>query len=302
MTGRVALPLAAAGYSTVEDLPVFHCCLGGSALRLAVAPVRRSLPPCGHCGLAGELSEAREALHYGFVECGDVAWLARRWSVNLVALDGPEPLANAGLGVTECLSRELGDEAAVAVRWHGGAPEPPPEVDVVIAEYSPGWLEPGDLVRMLDFIESEARRSEPRVEVAAYLEKPVAEHLKPVVDRISGSNVPLHIFVVDYYGGKAAMDLHAWARARVHYAYLHAGPYSELDTRCPSCGVGLTVRLEYHLAALAVKEGACPKCGTPIPFRRVIATKTPARVLRLTRGGTVWYHLDSLPVRVDYSY
>ncbi len=302
MVAGVRVPLVSAGYSTVEDLPVFHCCPGGSALRAAVAPVRVSVGACGYCGLAGELAASRDALHYGFVECSDLAMLAARWSVNLVLLDGPEPLANAGAGAVECIASELGGSVALAARWHGLTREPPDSIDVVIAEYSPGWVDAEALVRLLGFLESEASLGEPRVEAVVYLEKPVVEHVRPLVERIEGSNVPLHIFVSDYYGGKAAMDLLAWARSRVRYAYLHAGPYSELDTRCPSCGAGLTVRLEYHLAALAVEGGSCPKCGTPIPLRRVVAKKTPVRVLRLTRGGTVWYRLDSLPVRVDYSY
>jgi pyruvate formate lyase activating enzyme len=54
--------------------------------------------------------------------------------------------------------------------------------------------------------------------------------------------------------------------AGVHYVYagnvpMHPGE----NTYCPSCGQELIRRVGFRIADNRIKDGKCPKCGTPIP-------------------------------------
>lgn len=301
------IPLAGIGYSTVEAIPFYHFMLGSDAMRVLVPPLRVRAPfSCDFCDV-GELDSEADNVVWGSASCSDVTSLARRWGASLVLFDGVEPLGNIGFDVFSRIASVLQKRGiATATRWQGSTPPPPSRglpVDALLVDYVPeSYIDSTAAYRVLKFLEEyDPWRSRIHVEVAVYIEKPRLQALTPLLQHVNGKEIPLHVYVYESYGGGAVVSLYKEIRKRVPYVYLHADPYSELDTECPKCSTVVAVRTEGVLHTLAVKDGRCPKCGHRLLLRKVVSVKTPRRLLRETRGETVWYPLEGLPVRLDFS-
>ena len=301
MAGRAcSIPVVLVGYSTVEAVPVYHCCAGGVSLRVILPP--RLEPPfsCrGFCGGLEEWVERAPVMQSVEVECASLLRLASRWGASLLVLEGVEPLAWEG--AASLLREARGRGLAAGARFHGSpSVEPPVDVDVMIVDYIPeGYEDPRVNLRLLEYMEEAARGARPEwVEVNVYQEKPSYASLLPVVERLKHSNVPLHVHIKEHLGGGPVVDLYKKLKARIRYVYVHAGPYSEEDTLCPTCGATIAAREGGVLLSSELKDGACPVCGTPIPFRRQVARRTPPMVVRETGGSTIWYRPEALPLRV----
>ncbi|GAB6147915.1 hypothetical protein [Stetteria hydrogenophila] len=305
--GDCRIPVAGVGYSTVEAVPFYHFLLGGDALRLLVPPIRLRAPfECDFCSV-GELNTSPGNILWGWAGCGDVVRLAKRWGVSMVFLDGVEPIVNVGAeAVGELFSELRSAGVATGIRWQGLGGRPGPEwgpVDAILVDYAPGmYSDPRAPYDILEFIDSyNPWEGGLHVEVAAYEEKPDLQLLAPLVHRVEGKEVPIHVFIDDPEGGGPVLDLYKKLKKRTPYVYMHADPYSELDTQCPNCSVVVAVRTEGVLHTVAARDGKCPKCGYRLLLRRVVSEKTPRRVVAETRGETVWYPLQSLPIRISFS-
>jgi hypothetical protein len=301
------LPVAGIGYSTVEAVPFYHFLSGADALRILVPPVSTKAPfECDYCDV-GELSLEAENVVWGWITCQDIVKLARRWSVSMVFFDGVEPVANVDGEVFREAAAELKRAGiSVGLRWQGSRPGPISEegiIDSVLADYVPGaYLDSSASYRVLKLLEThDPWKSNLHLEVAVHIEKPLMQALTPLVQHVNSKEVPIHVYIYEPYGGGAVVDLYKKLKEKTPYLYIHADPYSELDTYCPKCSSVIAVRTEGVLHTLAAKDGRCPKCGHPLLLRRVANEKTPRRILRETRGETVWYPLESLPVKVDFS-
>ncbi len=302
------IPVAGIGYSTVEAIPFYHYLSGGDALRLLIPPIKSKAPfECDFCEI-GELNMEADNIVWGWITCNDIVRLARRWSVSMVFFDGVEPIINISYkAFSELVTQLKKTGISIGLRWQGlnGYLEKNNDglLDSVLIDYVPGaYLDSAASYRILKFLEAyNPWKDYVHLEVAVYMEKPVLQVLTPLLQHVNGKDVPLHVFVYESYGGGTVVDLYKRLKEKMPYVYIHADPYSELDTQCPKCSSVVAVRTEGVLHTLAAKDGKCPKCGHLLLLRKVANEKTPRRVLRETRGETVWYPLESLPVKVDFS-
>ena len=61
-------------------------------------------------------------------------------------------------------------------------------------------------------------------------------------------------------------------RARLHLSYVYPGNIHSgkpVTTSCLSCGNTLITRLGYYVSKPGIHDGACSKCGSPVPFHGI---------------------------------
>ncbi|MEB2836489.1 MAG: hypothetical protein GSR80_001654 [Desulfurococcales archaeon] len=285
-----SMGVASLGYSTVEDIPLFHVAPGGSALRV-VLPAQARLPgglSCpGWCGILGELTRAAGSEEAVQVPVGDIVSLARRWRVDVVSIEGVEPALDDQLG--ELASKARSSGLTVAVRTQGLAPPDSliDSADVIIFDYITLIDDPAYKVSATTSLEGLAS-SGLLAEVNVYIDEPLVETLTPVLHSLSRNTV-LHLHIGNPRGGGAARQLYDIARKRVPYTYLHAPPYDRLETYCHECGALVAVREASRLVALKAPGGRCWRCGAKLPLRGPLYEATRATILRRSGGGTVWH-------------
>ncbi len=56
------------------------------------------------------------------------------------------------------------------------------------------------------------------------------------------------------------------ARKSLRFVYVGNVGYEEADTMCPSCGAVVVHRAGYSVSVTGLKDGACAKCGNPVPI------------------------------------
>ncbi len=273
------MKLVAVGYSTVEAVPLFHVSPGGSALRLVVAGADDLGVDCGWveiCSLArASMGEGVEASPYS------VAGYASRWRIDVIMLDGVEPLARVEPGEVKVLARA----ALVGARSQDPLEIDPSLVSFILVDHIDplgGRIPTHRLVMGIDRL----KQSGVHIEVATYLDEPRYEEIIPLVEAIGNS--PLHIYIRDPRRGLASFIDRV--TRRVPYAYIHAGPHSRLDTRCPNCGAVLATRSEGVLRSTILKGPSCPRCGAPVPVLGRVYESTPSRLYMVSRGDTEWLH------------
>ncbi len=286
----LSIGVVSLGYSTVEDIPLFHVAPGGSALRVVLpanARLPRGLACPGWCGILEELTRAAGSEEAIQVPVGDIVSLARRWRVDVLSIEGIEPVLEAKVG--ELVSRARSSGLIVAVRTQGLAPpdDLASSVDVIVFDYITLIEDPAYKVSAATSLERLVS-SGLLVEVNVYIDEPLVEALTPALHGLSG-NAILHLHIGNPRGGGAARQLYDIARKRIPYTYLHAPPYDRLETYCHECGALVAVREASRLVALKAPDGRCWRCGARLPLRGPLYEATRATILRRSGGGTAWH-------------
>ncbi|MEB3816932.1 MAG: hypothetical protein LRS46_03215 [Desulfurococcales archaeon] len=274
----------------MEDIPLFHLAPGGSAMRvLTPASLEPPLRCPESCGVLYELTTSYGSEFPVSVPCRDLLSLASKWRVDVLSIEGIEPL---GLeGVEELISKAREAGFLVAVRSQGLYLDSSLKsgVDAVVFDYVGTLTEnPFYKVKALSSLDSLLMASL-SLEVVAYMREPVVEAIVPLVERMK-ENAALHIFIEDPKGGGPAREVYETALKKHSYTYLHSPPYDRLDTYCPKCGALIAVREDSKLVALKTREGRCWRCGHPLPFRGPLYERTKPTILRRTGGGGVRWH------------
>ena len=290
------LRLAALGLSTVESIPFFHLAPGGSAARLLMVGSDRPLYRCEGFDVC-LFGRAPSEFELYEVPLERVLSRARAWGVDVLLLDGLEPLGALEPGELEALAasaRRLG--MIVAARTMGVAGvDYIGLLDAVVVDYMPDYWY--DVATSADAIKAVKAALEAGVwlEASAYLEYPEYPGVHPLILALRGSRVPLHLHVKHHMGGGRLNRLAEEARRDLEFVYVHNDLYPSLDTLCPSCTAPVAARDEGFLRVLELGEGGrCWKCGYPLPFRHVRKKKTPESLLYTLGGVVAWYPVDRL--------
>ena len=283
-----ALRLVGAGLAPVESIPLFHYAAGGRALRLVVASAGSHELECEGFEVCDMLDASLSAGTIVPVE--RIAWRSSMWGVDVVLLEGFEPhLSVDARGLREAISGPLG------LRTLGLEAAPYGLYDFIVFDLL--LLDesfPRESLRSLET----ALGSPAWVEVVAHI--PGAGSLDPVLEAadIMGSRreTPLHVVIRDPGGGAGIRVLYERLSRMLDYVYIHAGPYSRLDTLCPSCHSPVVTRWGGLLESLAPSAPRCPSCGKAIPLR--LPRNSRARLgdlgARRRRGVSVWFNAVEL--------
>jgi len=292
------LELAALGLSTVESIPVFHYAPGGLAARPLIVGVDRPLYECESFSVC-LFGRGPVELETYRVPVDRVMARARAWGVDVVFLDGLEPLASLGREGVEAVvdaARKAG--MAVGARTMGYRLDPGllELLDFLVIDYMPDyWYDEAMSVDAIKALK-EARDRKLWVEVSAYLREPKNDYkIHPLVLALRGTRYPLHVHVEDHGGGMPLTRMAEDLGRKLEFVYIHNDLYPSLDTLCPSCKAPVASRDEGFLRVLELGEDSkCWKCGYPLPFYRVQRKKTPEHVLYSLGGVLAWYPVDRM--------
>ncbi len=297
MTGTVKLRVAAVGYATVESLPLFHYMPGSTVARVVVGGLEAPIVECEAFEIC-RYARGEEALQLHEVPLDEIIYRARRWGVDSIVFEGPEPLVELErVGVERVVEEARSRGLRVGLRTFGLSDPPPGLFDFILFDYVAKYA--GSLrlaIEEVDALERLASDSGTWLEVAVYLREVESyEDLSPVIRAVRERKPPLHVFVEHHKGGATITRLREDLRGRLPYYYIHNKPYEYLDTYCPKCGSPLIVRDEGMLKVSEVgDDGSCWKCGYKVSLIGPARRKTPRRVLLLAKGGTAWYPPRSL--------
>jgi len=296
------LKISSLGYSTIENIPIYHFDPGHTALRLIGVPSFK-VPINFPTEFLKNLNREPFTYSYKCIDINDLIKLAKRWSVKAIFLDGIEPLTISYIDV--CLKRIKDKGFHIGARTQGIIP---PKVatefindsilDFLLVDISPeGYFDVETKVNVYDFLRRITSINLIHVEVVVHMDVEKPSLLVPVINNIKRRDIPLHIKVYNPKGLGYNPFLKLTSKT-LDYVYVHAGGFSLLDTLCPNCKNYIAIRERGILIKLELTEDLkCPKCGTRILFRGEVSKMTPKRVIRETRGEVIWYHLKALPLR-----
>ncbi|MCE4613028.1 MAG: hypothetical protein F7C07_04270 [Desulfurococcales archaeon] len=282
------LRIVGAGLAPVESIPLFHYAVGGRALRLVVASSEGSSPKCEGYDICDTLDAS---LSTGVpVPVERLSWRASMWGVDVVLLEGLEPQTSVDpRALKETLRRPLG------LRTLG----------LYEAQYSFYDFIVFDLLFANESLPSRSARNleealESRAWVEAVAHIPDARSLDLALE-VAGlmtarRETPLHVIVRDPGGGAGIEDFYRRLSSMLDFVYIHAGPYSRLDTLCPSCSSPVVTRWDGLLESLAPTAPRCPSCGKAIPLRATRNSVVGVKGLeaRRRRGVSVWFNAVEL--------
>ena len=267
----------AIGISTVEAVPLFHYKPGGIVGRVLAYP---SQWVESECSLPFEVCEwlSSPRSYPGFmVKLSALKVFFGRWKVDAVVLDGVETWRFAGrlrIGLPLVARSQLLKEAT---NLDG--------LDALIIDVVGGRRWGERLARLVEMV----NRQGLWVEVNLYLLQPSMREVEEAVSILQGLRIPLHIHIADPQGGGPVRRLYIRASSTYWPVYVHAGVFSELDTKCPKCGTYVASRHRSFLTSLALKEESrCPSCGEPLPIIGPYRRKTDELILRAMRSGGVF--------------
>jgi hypothetical protein len=280
----LSLELVLIGFSTVEAIPLYHLYPGGVALRLLSKPMR-SLN-CEYDLDVCEWARGPEVFVSVSIPFTVVENLMSRWGCDIVFLDGLEPLEFFNVGY---LRERLGPHVTLASRAHGFT-DVRVEVDYYLVE-DLSIIVGDEVIRrnVVRFVEGLQSKGKP-FELHVYIDNPYVEELGDIVGVAESSGAPLHVTVQNPRGGGPVRSLYEQLRRRVGIVYVHTRIYDEVDTRCPRCDTILLYRSGWALRGVNLRDSTCPKCGTRIQITGVVRGKTRESLLRIARGGVVWYN------------
>ena len=272
------------GLSTIEALPLFHLYPGGSALRLLSKPLR-SLE-CEYDFEVCEWARGPEAFTSVEMPVHMVKHLARRWGCDVVFLDGLEPLEFFNL---EYLRGHLGGDAIIASRAHGFTEVGDHADYYLVEDLSIITGDEAHRRNVIRFVEDLKLRGRP-FELHVYAVNPYIEEVEELVDVAGDMEAPLHVTIHNPRSESLVRSFYEHLRRKVKMVYVHTSIYSETNTRCPNCGTILLYRAEGVLRGVNLKDSTCPNCGTPIAVVGIVRGRTRGSLLRITKGGVVWYN------------
>ena len=287
MKGLRPVGVTSIGYSTAEDLPLFHALSGGSVLRVVTfseAAANASISVCEDFEVGDLYASSLTGPPLKSVTPQQVAELARAWRVDGVFVESYRVSALQdflvelkSLGVPTGARTNVGDL--------------PKGLDFLVYD-ALGTCDGSQEVTgpEIDRALSALRTEGTWVEVAAYLREPVAEKALGLAYITSYHGVPLHIYLLEHRGGGAVKDMYERLRKVNPFTYIHAPLYSELITYCPRCGAPVAYREGAVLRSLELgPNSTCWRCGYGLPFTHLVAKKTAERVVLLSGGQTRWY-------------
>ncbi len=279
------------GLSTVESIPLYHCCPGGTALHLvAYSPAGPDVSRCNDFAVFSEVytpSLLGPALKE--VNPEPVLSLAKAWGANVILVEAASTSKLSGL--EEFLVGLRTGDIALGLRSLGIL-----EVDPALLDF--GVIDVGDYCNPalavsgtdLDKYMDRARELGVMIELHAYAKEPLAERFLGLANVSASHMYPLHVNLLEHKGGGAVRDLYTRLRSINPYTYVHVSLYSEEITYCPRCGSPVAYRQGGVLKDLELAEGIrCWRCGQPLNFKLVKVKKTPEPLARLLNGRVKWY-------------
>ena len=282
-----SIEVVGAGITPIEAVPVFHYYPGAIALRLIVASRIGYSVECEGHSICNLIDASRSS--WVRVPLERISWRVDSWNIDLVIGEGLEP----GMGMDPDSLRDA-IKKPIGIRALGFRHAPYSSYDLVLFDIIQG-IKPwhSAILSNLD----RALRESSWIEVAVHLTSASDAGLAFKVADIVGRRpeTPLHIIIAEPGGGGAARALADNLAEKLDYVYVHAGPYSRLDTLCPTCRTPVVTRWSERIESVSPSFPHCPSCGKAIPFHGPRITR--ARVIPSgfrRRGVSLWFNAVEL--------